>query len=225
MKTGTITAASLLALWLFSRSAQAQQISIEEQDTSGTDKPIDENIANNVFSTATGFRVSSDPNVNLDAFLYMIRASEHVFPRDINNAYGIFYGGRRFFDFSDHPVITGEMKAVTLPDTFCYASGLNPGCVSTAAGAYQIIKPTWQKIRQAGEYGGYLNDFTPQNQDEAAVRLLLKSGALDSISAGDIETAVKKAAKVWASLPGADVGQNERRWQFVIDRFNERSGV
>lgn len=160
------------------------------------------------------------PDQNIKAFLYMLQSSEHAYPQDVNNgiAYSTFYGGSRFYDFSDHPVNTGEKKGVRLSDAQCRASGFKPGCVSTAAGAYQFIKPTWDRIRAIAPR---LPDFSPASQDEAAVRLLNSIGALVLIQSGDIEAAIAKSSKTWASLPGSKAQQNPRQMAFVIDRFNE----
>jgi lysozyme len=163
---------------------------------------------------------SGTPEQNVTAFLYMIQSSEHSYPQNVNNgmAYSTFYGGSRFYDFTDHPVNTGEKKGVRLSDAQCRASGFGPGCVSTAAGAYQFIKPTWDRIRAISPR---LPDFTPASQDEAAVRLLDSIGALGLIQSGDIAAAVAKSSKTWASLPGSKAQQNPRQMAFVIDRFNE----
>lgn len=161
---------------------------------------------------------SSDQNVS--AFLHMLQSSEHVYPRDVDNgaAYSIFYGGSTFDNFADHPVNTGEKVGVKLSATQCRASGFKPGCVSTAAGAYQFIKPTWDRIRALAPR---LPDFSPASQDAAAVRLLNSVGALRLIEAGEIAAAVVLASKTWASLPGSKAQQNPRQLAFVIDRFNE----
>jgi len=153
------------------------------------------------------------------AFLYMIRASEHVFPRDVENdaAYNIFYGGARFNDLSDHPVNTGEMKAVKLPDAMCRAAGFGPGCVTTAAGAYQIIKPTWNRVRD--KLG--LVDFSPESQDRAAIELLEESGAMELLGLDDLEGAIRAASKVWASLPGSTAQQRPKVLAYALDRYAE----
>jgi muramidase (phage lysozyme) len=153
------------------------------------------------------------------AFLYMIRASEHVYPRDVVNddCYGIFYGGARFSDFSEHPVITGEMKPVPLSDAMCRAAGRAPGCVTTAAGAYQIIRPTW--IRMRDKLG--LTDFSPASQDRAAIELLEESGAMERLGLDDILGAISKASTVWASLPGSTAQQNPKTVAYALERYND----
>jgi len=153
------------------------------------------------------------------AFLYMIRASEHVYPRDVENdaAYSIFYGGARFNDLSDHPVNTGEMRPVKLPDAMCRAVGHSPGCVTTAAGAYQIIRPTWNRVRAALS----LPDFSPESQDRAAVLLLEESGAMERLGLDDLEGAIAAAAPVWASLPGSRAQQNPKKLDYAVARYME----
>ena len=169
-----------------------------------------------------GYFVVGTAAENVSAFLHMLQSSEHVYPRDVENqaAYSTFYGGSTFSNFADHPVNTREKVGVRLSDAQCRASGFKPGCVSTAAGAYQFIKPTWDRIRSISPR---LPDFSPASQDAAAVRLLNQIGALTLIEIGDIEGAVAKASKTWASLPGSTAQQNPRQLAFIIDRFNERS--
>lgn len=163
----------------------------------------------------------STPESNLSAFLYMIRSTEHVYPRDVVNdaCYQIFYGGSYFENLIDHPVITGEKVGVPLPAAMCRAAGYASGkCVSTAAGAYQIIKPTWNSIR---ENHPRLPDFSKASQDEAARRLLEKCGALALIYSGDIQGAIRKASSLWASLPGSSAQQNPKSMTFALSRYNE----
>jgi len=170
------------------------------------------------------FQPTGDPAANLAAFLYLIRSSEHLFPRDVvgDAAYQIFYGGSRFESMADHPTITGEKRGIRLPAQMCrnagYASGV---CVSTAAGAYQINRPTWDEFRAAGRWGPRLPDFSPASQDEAARRILARVGALPLIEAGDIEGAIVRASPRWASLPFSTSGQRKHSLEFAAARFNE----
>lgn len=160
---------------------------------------------------------------NLDSFLYLLRSTEHRFPDDVVNdaAYTTFYGGSQFSDLSDHPVNTGEKKGVKLPDRYCTAAGLKPGCVSTAAGAYQIIKPTWNRARAAGRWGPRIEAFDKAGQDEAARRILGDIGALPYVLRGDVHAAIAKAAGTWASLPGSTAKQGGKSLDFALARFTE----
>jgi lysozyme len=141
------------------------------------------------------------------AFMYMIRSAENRMVTNDSDRYNRFYGNSTFTDMSDHPVNTGEKKGVPLPASMCRAAGLNPGCVSTAAGAYQIIRPTWDQVRETGAWGDRLPDFSPASQDEAARRLMLESGIVDALESNDFSGALSKASKVWASLPGSTARQ------------------
>ena len=212
-----LTAAVGLAYFLIRPDAQGDT-NLEENDTNIGPKPTEDNVSR---TPSVGELGTIDPTAQdvVGAFLYMIRASEHVFPDDVVNdaAYRTFYGGSRFSNLADHPVNTGEKKGIKLPDAFCKAAGLKPGCVSTAAGAYQIIRPTWNRLK--AEYG--LPDFSPRSQDAAAIYLLVESGAYDLIVSGDIEGAIKKASKIWASLPGNTYQQSPKSLAYAIDRFNE----
>lgn len=167
----------------------------------------------------------------LRAFLYVLRASEHLFPRDVigDASYNTYFGGTTFLDMSDHPVNTGEKTGVPLPAATCRNAGLKAGCVSTAAGAYQFTRPTWNGLSGRDSRGqpasnpkwGYLPDFSKESQDQAAIRLLQEIGALPAILAGDLDTALKLAGKKWASLPGAVAKQSQRSPAFVLARYNE----
>jgi len=186
-------------------------------------------LGNLFYLDASGFTNDgrSNPNVDImtefarvNAFLYMIRACEHVFPTD--TAYTTFYGGSQFQDMSDHPVITGEKVGVRLTPEMCRNAGITSGvCVSTAAGAYQFTRPTWEGLRKASKYGERLVDFSPMNQDSAAVRLLMEIGAYPLIVAGDFTGALYAAGKRWASLPGAIGKQGQKSNDYVLARYNE----
>ena len=209
-----------LAAYFFMRGndARAAQVDTASQDTSVAPSEADMNVD----TTAPTFalpQASNDPDANVKAFLFTIRASEHRFPNDVTNdaAYHIFYGGKRFYDMSDHPVLTGELRPVPLSDHVCANSKLKPGCVSSAAGAYQFIQATWVRLRNKLQ----LTDFSPASQDLAAVQLLDDIGALKLVQSGDIEGALARASKVWASLPGSTAQQNPKTLQYALDRFAE----
>jgi lysozyme len=157
------------------------------------------------------------PDARLDAFLYMLRASEcGQGAADDGAAYRMFYGGLFFDDLSDHPVLTGEKLPVPLPPQMCRDAGINPPCTSSAAGAYQIRVKTWRDVRQAGAWGPALPDFSSESQDEAARRLLIRSGALAYVMSGDFARAVQLAAPTWASLPGSTANQRPHTFDTVL---------
>lgn len=120
----------------------------------------------------------------VQAFLSLIRVGEGTSDA---GGYSRLFGGRQFASFANHPRV-----AVPFGNTF-----------STAAGAYQILARTWDEI--AAQYG--LDDFSPDNQDLAAVALIKRRGALGDVLAGRYATAIEKCNKEWASLPGSPYGQ------------------
>lgn len=214
---GATLAALVLAAVLF----WPKRVSAETDPASNDTAPIQPQAVNNpdaVPLEQSEVNVSTLP-VDINAFLWMIRACEHRYPRDVVNddCYEIFYGGQRFSDLSDHPVITGELAPVPLPEHFCRAAGLKSPCFSTAAGAYQFIRPTWTRLRN--KLG--LDDFGFASQDRAALELLDENGITSLIEDGEIEAAIKKASRIWASLPGSTAQQNPKALQYALDRFAE----
>ncbi len=116
---------------------------------------------------------------NVGAFLKAIAAAE-------GGGYDFKYGalkGRsndrwRFADMSTHPGPGIDGKA-------------------TAAGMYQITRPTWQ--HHGAKLG--LRDFSPRTQDLIAVEILRSLGVIDQIKAGEIAAVMPKVARTWAALP------------------------
>ena len=126
-------------------------------------------------------------DTNVRAFLRVIRQGESGQDDD---AYTIIYGGSHFTSFADHP-----RKLVTAGKW-----------TSTAAGAYQFLKRTWDALVKQYAFP----DFSPQSQDEAAVALIAGRKALPDVIAGRFHEAVRKCRLEWASLPGAGYGQPEK---------------
>lgn len=136
--------------------------------------------------------------------------------------YRVCYGYKHTIqNMADHPAVTGEWLGERLPDTMCKNAGFDPGCVSSAAGAYQIIKPTWQRV--AKKIG--VRDFSPASQDAVCDELIRERGALAKITAGDLTGAVRLIAAEWASLPGNTAGQGKREPAWLQARFTEAGGV
>lgn len=74
---------------------------------------------------------------------------------------------------------------------------------SSAAGRYQFIVKTWDGV--AKDLG--LKDFSPANQDIAAVELIRRAGALEQIKNGDLKGGIDRLGGVWASFPSSPYPQ------------------
>lgn len=96
-------------------------------------------------------------------------------------------------DFSRHPRIDVEWR--------------KGAKTSSAAGAFQVILPTWQGA--AATMG--ITDFSPLSQQLVAVELLRQRGAIPYLLNNDLPGALKNTSlsKEWASFAGAGYGQGE----------------
>jgi lysozyme len=164
--------------------------------------------------------VQSKFTPQVQAFLSMIAVAEGT--ARAPDPYAVCYAYRHTIqDFSDHPAVTGEWRGERLSDAMCRGANMAPGCVSTAAGRYQIIKPTWLSVKKALA----LPDFGAESQDAAAVYLIRRRGAMDAVEAGRVAEAVELCRKEWASLPGAGYGQGERKLADLQAAFERAGGV
>lgn len=132
-----------------------------------------------------------DLPINVRAFLDVIAFAERT-----HGAYDTMYGDmpgkrRQFTQFTDHP----RLKVASPWGT--------PGISSDAAGRYQFLSTTWDEARKELK----LNDFTPVNQDKAAVWLIQRNGreTYEKVKKAEIPNnfndAVRSLSHVWASLP------------------------
>lgn len=152
---------------------------------------------------------------NQSAFLSMIAHSEGT---DLQpDPYRVCYGYKHVIvNMKDHPAVTGEWLGESL-------ASLGPQyahSISTAAGRYQINKPTWLHCKAALR----LMDFTQQSQDDAALFLVKQCDALDAVNAGDIQVAIERCSNTWASLPGSTSGQPVRQLAALLDAYKELGG-
>lgn len=143
-------------------------------------------------------------NTNVQAFLRAIRLGEGTSDDD---GYRRIVGGGLFDSFAKHP-----RRPVYLPRYRVW---------STAAGAYQIIYPTW--IGLVRQYG--FVDFSPINQDRAAVALISEKHALDDVVAGNARQAAHLCRDIWASLPDATAGQRVVTAQAFTSEYLRWGGV
>lgn len=121
-------------------------------------------------------------NANVAAFLALIRRIEPG-----PEGYNALVGGGRFDDFTDHPANLG-WPGVRRDD----------GRLTTAAGAYQITRTTWNSLRAL--HPEALPDFTPQSQDSAAVFLIQGRGAYNLIGAGHLDAAIERLRGEWEAF-------------------------
>lgn len=144
---------------------------------------------------------TSSSNNNVQAFLMMLRKCEGT---SGPNGYRTLFGGKLFTDFSKHPNVK-----VPFRNTY-----------STAAGAYQFLYSTWRSLQlRLG-----LEDFSPANQNLAAIELIRERNALVDIEQGRITTAINKVRKIWASLPGAGYGQPEKPLAVALSYYSAAGG-
>lgn len=157
---------------------------------------------------------------NTRAFLTLLGWSEGT--ERASDPYRVVYGYKHVIQsYQDHPAVTGEWRGERLPDSMCRAAGLGPGCISTAAGRYQIILPTWLRAKAA--LG--LPDFSPDSQDRAALWLVERNGGLDDVREGRIPDAIAKVRREWASLPSSGWGQPERAMSSLISVYTTAGGT
>jgi len=138
---------------------------------------------------------------NVSAFLALIKYTEGA-------GYQTLFGGERFTSFDDHP-----RRAITR------TMGGKP-ITSTAAGAYQFLSRTWDEcVKALG-----LNDFSPPNQDRAALYLIERRRALPAVMEGDWTTAIERCNREWASLPGSPYGQPTKSLAYCLKFLNDLKG-
>src|SRR5271169_6049469 len=145
----------------------------------------------------------------------MIRHSEGTdkYP----NPYAVCYAGHfTITDFSDHPAVLGVWHGEPLDSLGERYKGL----VSTAAGAYQLIKPTWLALKARLS----LPDFSPASQDAAATELIRERSAMDLVNSGQVADAIERCSSIWASLPGSTSGQPQAKLANLIQAYQSNGG-
>ncbi len=136
------------------------------------------------------------------ALLNTIRYAEGTWLGGCQEGYRTLYGGGRFASLERHPEIVVVKR---------YASA--------AAGAYQFLPGTWSEASRKLR----LARFDPASQDQAALYLVERRGALGAIDRGGLDRqAMARLAGEWASFPtlaGASAyGQPVKRAE-ELERF------
>lgn len=147
-------------------------------------------------------------NNRVQGFMKTIRQCEGT---DAPDGYNYLFGSNpgndiRFTDFSDHPRIHRPFGKTT----------------SSAAGAYQIMQPTWDDDIQKHLH---LPDFSPANQDLGCAYLISEKDCLQKLMDGDFHTAIDRCNKVWASLPGSPYGQPTHSLEQVKEWYIDNGGT
>lgn len=156
--------------------------------------------------------------MNKVAFLQALRLGEGTSDR---MGYYRLCGGGEADSLADHPASLG-WGGWRMPVQMAINAGFPDGrAVSTAAGAYQITRPTWRRVAERLR----LVDFSETSQDEAAWFLIGEKGAQADVLAGRIDSAVRKLGGLWASLPGAAAKQRQVSLAAFASEFTNNGGV
>jgi muramidase (phage lysozyme) len=116
------------------------------------------------------------------AMLNTIRYSEGTWVNGHPMGYQMLFGGSFVPRLDRHP------------DRVMYSSRY----ASAAAGAYQFMPPTWQMVSRALS----LRDFQPVSQDQGALYLIERRGALSLVDRGELTPELTaRLAPEWASFP------------------------
>lgn len=151
------------------------------------------------------------PEVNLRAFLRLIRACEGTAKDDGYTAlFGYPAPGRSFVGFGDHP--RRRFSFVQTDGAVNY---------TTAAGAYQIIVPTYDRLATKLRVTG----FTPTIQDMMATELIAEAKAMAFVKGGDVQQAVDLCSPIWASLPASTYPQPKRTMAFAMTAYINAGGA
>lgn len=143
---------------------------------------------------------------NILALLDTIAHAEGTTKYGEDDGYNVLVGGGLFADYSKHP-----RQLVWLPRYNIH---------STAAGRYQFLWRTWNVLQQRMS----LPDFGPESQDKAAIALIRDARAYNDASRGRIPEAIRKIAKIWASMPGAGYGQRELTMNSLCNVYESCGG-
>ncbi len=144
------------------------------------------------------------------ALLNTIRYAEGTWANGQDVGYRIMFGGSLMDSLDRHPNRVNR----------------TPGYASAAAGAYQFMPPTWTMVSRAlGFQLAGPNAFGPDVQDQAAIYLVQRRGALHLADQGQFSPELAhRLAPEWASFPTmaghSFYGQPVKRYE-ELRRFYE----
>lgn len=131
---------------------------------------------------------------NIKKFLLLISETEGTDKH--KKPYNCLFTHKYFEGYTTHPnkvITSGSIK-------------------STAAGRYQILKRTFDDLKGTS--------FTPEAQDELAVKLLKRRNAYSLALNGKFREAILKCNREWASLPESPYGQPTHSMKYCLDFIN-----
>ncbi len=147
------------------------------------------------------YRITPERRAALDT----IRYAEGTWNGGSVSGYLTLYGGGRFKSMARHPDVVVVRR---------YASA--------AAGAYQFLPATWR----AAQSRLGLSGFGPASQDQAALDLVERRGALAAIDRGVLcDRTLDKLSREWASFPmvnGASAYGQPAKTASALRLFHQR---
>ena len=158
-------------------------------------------------------------NPRLCAFLDTISWAETgKTNRSSSYTYIVFRGAYAFNNFSTHPFVGTGLS----PDSNCaFIKRSGRRVCSSASGRYQIMDFNFRKLKLKG----WMKDFSPDNQDLAAVYLIYQKGALEDVLEGRFEKAACKAGSIWASFPCNSYRQPQKTMTQLKARYKKQFSV
>ena len=147
---------------------------------------------------------------NLSAFLSCLAACEGTGDH-YDALFGFTPANNRVFDngYATHPNV--KMQFTQTDGTQNY---------STAAGRYQILYPTFRAL--STKLG--TSDFSPATQDAMASELIAECGAMADVKNGNLQDAIDKCSRIWASLPASTYPQPMRSMTFAVAAYQTAGG-
>jgi muramidase (phage lysozyme) len=159
---------------------------------------------------------------NILAFLAMLAHSEGT--DRAADPYRVCYGFKHTIsDLSFHPAEPRPPDgAIEWPgESLASLGGQYEHEHSTAAGRYQINLPTYFDNKRELQ----LASFDGAAQNDLAVNILKRVGALADIVAGSIPDAIDKARNKWASLPGGNSNQPQHDLAYLTGFYMMAGGL
>lgn len=169
----------LLLPWIPSAPARTSSAAVPSAGAPAAEAPAVATVAQAAPSAAPKVRYALTPERR--ALLNTIRYAEGTWRGGSVEGYRMIYGGELVNSLDRHP----ERVVVR-----SYASA--------AAGAYQFLPDTWEGAADSLSLRG----FGPAAQDQAALYLVERSGALAAVDRGRLTPELMaRLAPIWASFP------------------------